>query len=227
MSCPPNSHYEACASPCPVTCPYPDQQHYCTDTCVEACVCDSGFVLSAGACVPTNQCGCSFEGAYYQQGQMFWADDQCHRLCECDRNLRVVVCRESSCASGESCSVVNGSRGCQPMSSAVCVASGDPHYHTFDGLRFDFQGTCVYQLAALCIDKEALVPFNVTVQNEHRWSREVSFTKTVNVSVNRFTITMTREHPYQILVSTQYALTHLIYTSRVENHFCSKKVWFY
>ncbi|XDV31973.1 hypothetical protein PO909_002888 [Leuciscus waleckii] len=205
MSCPPNSHYEACASPCPVTCPYPDQQRYCTDTCVEACVCDSGLVLSAGACVPTNQCGCSFEGAYYQQGQTFWADDQCHRLCECDRNLRVVVCRESSCASGESCSVVNGRRSCQPMRSAVCVASGDPHYHTFDGLRFDFHGTCVYQLAALCIDKDGLVPFNVTIQNEHRWSRAVSFTKTVNVSVNGFTITMTREHPSRILVDGQLA----------------------
>ncbi|XP_067306883.1 IgGFc-binding protein [Pseudorasbora parva] len=199
MSCPPNSHYEACASPCPVTCPYPDQQHHCTDTCVEACACDSGFVLSAGACVPTDQCGCSLEGAYYHQGQKFWADDQCQRLCECDRDLRVVVCRESSCASGEICSVVNGSRSCQPMSSAVCVAAGDPHYRTFDGLRFDFQGTCVYQLAALCINKKGLVPFNVTVENERRWSRAVSFTKTVNVSVNGLTITMTREHPHQIL----------------------------
>uniref|UniRef100_A0A8C1ECA5 VWFD domain-containing protein n=1 Tax=Cyprinus carpio carpio TaxID=630221 RepID=A0A8C1ECA5_CYPCA len=196
MSCPPNSHYEACASPCPATCPYPNQQPNCTDTCVEACVCDSGFVLSAGTCVPTNQCGCFYEGAYYQQGQTFWADEQCHRLCECDRNLSAVVCRESSCAVGESCSIVNGSRRCQPVSrSAICTGSVDPHYRTFDGFHFDFQGTCVYQLAALCLHNASLVPFNVTVKNDHRWSSAVSFTNTVNVTVNGFTITLTREHP--------------------------------
>uniref|UniRef100_A0A672MAK9 VWFD domain-containing protein n=1 Tax=Sinocyclocheilus grahami TaxID=75366 RepID=A0A672MAK9_SINGR len=202
MSCPPNSHYEVCASPCPATCPYPNQQPNCTDTCVEACVCDSRFVLSAGTCVPTNQCGCFYEGAYYQQGQTFWADEQCHRLCECDRNLSAVMCRESSCAVGESCSIVNGSRRCRPVSrAAICIGSVDPHYRTFDGFHFDFQGTCVYQLAALCIHNASLVPFNVTVKNDHRWSSAVSFTNTVNVTVNGFTITLTREHPYQLLVS--------------------------
>ncbi|XP_056329790.1 IgGFc-binding protein [Danio aesculapii] len=205
ISCPPNSHYEARTSPYAVTCSYPDQPQNCTDTCVEACVCDSGFVLSADTCVPTNQCGCSFEGVYYQPGQTFWADNQCLRLCECNRNLSVVVCRESSCPVGERCSVVDGKCKCQPMSTGECVASGDPHYRTFDGLRFDFQGTCVYQLAALCVDKEGLVPFNVTVQNDHLWGNAVSFTKTVNVSVNGFSITMTREHPNQILVDGQLA----------------------
>ncbi|XP_016349977.1 IgGFc-binding protein-like [Sinocyclocheilus anshuiensis] len=198
MSCLPNSHYEACASPCPATCPYPNQQLNCTDTCVEACVCDSGFVLSAGTCVPTNQCGCFYKGAYYQQGQTFWADEKCHQLCKCDQSL-AVVCHESSCAPDESCLVINGSRGCHAMSSAVCVAAGDPHYSTFDGLHFDFQGTCVNQLAALCIDKDGLVPFNVTIQNDHRWSSAVSVTKMVNVTVKGFTITLTSEHQYQLL----------------------------
>lgn len=211
MSCLPNSHYEARTSPYAVTCSYPDQPQNCTDTCVEACVSDSGFVLSADTCVPTNQCGCSFEGVYYQPGQTFWADNQCLRLCECDRNLSVVVCRESSCPAGERCSVADGKRRCQAVSTGECVASGDPHYRTFDGLRFDFQGTCVYQLAALCVDEEGLVPFNVTVQNDHLWGNAVSFTKTVNVSVNGFSITMTRDHPNQILVSTitKYARMHI------------------
>ncbi|XP_057206432.1 IgGFc-binding protein isoform X2 [Triplophysa rosa] len=205
MNCQPNSHYEACASPCPVTCPHTNQQTVCSDTCVEACVCNSGFILSAGTCVPADQCGCFFEGTYYQPGQSFWLDEGCHQLCECDRSLGVVVCRDSSCGPAEICSVVDGRRSCQPASTALCFATSDPHYRTFDGHHFDFQGTCVYQLAALCEDKEGLVPFNVTVQNEHRGNTAVSFPKTVNVFVNGFTVTMTREHPYQILFDGQLA----------------------
>ncbi len=69
----------------------------------------------------------------------------------------------------------------------------------------------MYQLASLCTDKDGLVPFNVTIQNDDRLSSAVSVPKTVNVSVNGFTITMTREHPYQLLVSTvtQYTLVGL------------------
>uniref|UniRef100_A0A9J8AAS9 VWFD domain-containing protein n=1 Tax=Cyprinus carpio carpio TaxID=630221 RepID=A0A9J8AAS9_CYPCA len=93
----------------------------------------------------------------------------------------------------------------------LCGNFNDPHYRTFDGFHFDFQGTCVYQLAALCIDNTSLVPFNVTVKNDHRLSHAVSFTHTVNVTVNGFTITLTREHPYRLLVSTvtQYTLIGL------------------
>lgn len=147
----------------------------------------------------------------FYEGKTFWADEQCHRLCVCDRNLSAVVCHNSSCAVRESCTVVNGSRSCQPVSRpAVCTGSVDPHYRTFDGFHFDFQGTCVYQLAALCINNTSLVPFNVTVKND-RLSHAVSFTHTVNVTVNGFTITLTREHPYRLLVSTvtQYTLIGL------------------
>ncbi|KAF3850813.1 hypothetical protein F7725_012585 [Dissostichus mawsoni] len=47
MSC--HSHYEICTSPCQPSCPFPDQKSPCPGACVEACVCDKGYVLSAGA----------------------------------------------------------------------------------------------------------------------------------------------------------------------------------
>ncbi len=120
-------------------------------------------------------------------------------------------CYYHRCPEKETCRSEHGNAVCVPQYNSTCWAWGDPHYHTFDGYSFDFQGTCVYQLAALCINNTSLVPFNVTVKNDHRWNNAVSFTHTVNVSVNGFTITLTRERPYQLLVSTvtQYTLIGL------------------
>lgn len=201
MACQRHSHYEECASPCQPTCPFPEQKHTCKGPCMETCVCDKGYVLSAGTCVPDNTCGCSYQGRYYKQGETFWDDEACGRLCECDEKMGIVICREASCSATEKCGVVNGVRACHPISHATCSASGDPHYHTFDGRRFDFQGTCVYQLAGLCSQGPGIVPFNVTVQNENRASKVVSYTKTVTFSIHGITLTMSRQYPYKVLVS--------------------------
>ncbi|KAJ4930907.1 hypothetical protein JOQ06_025210, partial [Pogonophryne albipinna] len=206
MSCQRHSHYEICTSPCQPSCPFPDQKSPCPGACVEACVCDKGHVLSAGVCVPAKSCGCSYQGRYYKPGQHFWADEACGRLCECDTTLGMVTCHEASCSAQEMCTVVDGERTCQPISHATCTASGDPHYRTFDGRRFDFQGTCVYQLVGLCSQQQGLVPFKVTVQNDHRGSKAVSYTRTVTFSIYGITLTISREYPHKVLVSTDLEL---------------------
>lgn len=201
MDCPRNSRYHDCASACPSTCPFPDKPQKCNKKCVQGCVCLKGYALSDGACVPVKSCGCSYEGRYYKAGQRFWADDACGRRCKCDTTLGMVTCQEASCSANERCSVVNGERACVPTSHATCTASGDPHYKTFDGHKFDFQGTCVYQLAKLCNDNPDLVPFKVNVQNDHRGRKSVSFTKTVEISIYGITITLSRDFPNKVLVS--------------------------
>lgn len=200
MNCPRHSHYEECASPCQPSCPFPDEPVICTLNCVQSCVCDKGYVLSGGVCVPKDSCGCSYEGRYYKPGQRFWADEGCGRLCECDTTLGLVKCSEASCSAKEVCTLVDGQRTCAATSHATCSASGDPHYHTFDGHRFDFQGTCVYQLVGLCSRQEGLEPFNVTVQNDHRGSTSVSFTKTVKLYIYGITLTLSKQYPHRILV---------------------------
>ncbi|XP_069552328.1 IgGFc-binding protein isoform X1 [Brachyistius frenatus] len=215
MSCQRHSHYEDCASPCQPSCPFPEEKHGCKEACVETCVCDKGYVLSGGVCVPAKTCGCSYEGRYYKPGQRFWADEACGRLCECDTILGMVTCREASCSANERCSVNDGERACRAISHATCTASGDPHYRTFDGRKYDFQGTCVYQLVGLCSQQSGLVPFKVTVQNDHRGSKAVSYTRTVKFSIYGVTLTISREYPYRVLLDGQLASLPLDYNNEL------------
>lgn len=78
---------------------------------------------------------------------------------------------------------------------------------TFDNKKFDFQGTCVYQLAALCSKDPELVPFEVLVQNDHRGHRVVSYTKLVEIKVHSLSIVITKTHKGLIMVrSTSFCV---------------------
>lgn len=96
----------------------------------------------------------------------------------------------------------DGVLGCVPVSSATCQASGDPHYVTFDGRRYDFMGACVYLLAGTCGSNNMTLPeFRVLVENEHRGSQAVSYTGAVRVEVYGVELVMSRKKPGQVMVS--------------------------
>lgn len=108
--------------------------------------------------------------------------------CTCGEN-GAVSCQKTKCRAGEACKVVRAVQGCHPVGQAKCVASGDPHYISFDGRRFDFQGTCVYTLAKVCDDdKGQLTTFTVTQGNEKYGDGRVAVTKSVSVSVYDYVI---------------------------------------
>ncbi|KAI8518361.1 hypothetical protein Bbelb_043780 [Branchiostoma belcheri] len=87
LPCPPNSHYNPCASPCPPTCQDPNP--ICIQVCVECCECDAGYIMSGPHCVPIEECGCTDPetGRYYELGET-WVQNG--RRCECRENNNIV-----------------------------------------------------------------------------------------------------------------------------------------
>lgn len=104
---------------------------------------------------------------------------------------------------------MKGVQKCHAVGKGVCQASGDPHYTSYDGLKFDFQGTCTYTLTESCgIEGSNLVDFAVNVENV-QWNRNkrrvVSVTKLVAVKVYGFTLIM-RQKKSGILVRNGHRL---------------------
>ena len=59
-----------------------------------------------------------------------------------------------------------------------CGASGDPHYQTFDSVRFDFQGECRYFFVQNCKDQDPY--FDVMQQNQKDVrNQKVAFTSEI------------------------------------------------
>ncbi|XP_058260767.1 alpha-tectorin-like [Hemibagrus wyckioides] len=192
FQCPAHSHYEECGTSCPAACPSLSFPFPCTQHCQEGCQCDNGLVLSGDQCVQPTSCGCFHEGHYRQSGEQFWSGQQCQFHCACDGTSGFVNCSSSSCQEHEICHVIDGEYGCHSRPSATCSASGDPHYTSFDGHRFDFQGTCRYTLATVCNDTLGLPYFQVTARNEAWNGLSVSVTAEVYVNVSGHLVHVSR-----------------------------------
>ncbi|XP_007443211.2 IgGFc-binding protein-like [Python bivittatus] len=201
LTCPENSHYVSCGNACPATCSDRTAPSRCKNTCAEVCLCDQDYLFSGEKCVPKESCNCTYEGVTYRAEEEFWADENCQSRCKCDNKLGKTVCVKSSCKGKTKCIVINGIRGCHTTSYSTCIASGDPHYLTFDGTKYDFMGSCVYQMVGVCSKNPALTPFSVTVENDNRGSKAVSFTKVVTLEVYNMTISLSKNTRHRIEVN--------------------------
>jgi len=72
---------------------------------------------------------------------------------------------------------------------ALCNPSGDPHYRTFDGKTYEYQGTCKLNLASPCSSTQQPY-FNVFTKNVNRpnVSSVVSFPSYVEIVYNNDTV---------------------------------------
>uniref|UniRef100_A0A1W7RAG6 Hemocytin n=1 Tax=Hadrurus spadix TaxID=141984 RepID=A0A1W7RAG6_9SCOR len=121
LDCPAGMEYTDCGSSCPRTC---KQAEYECDNehCIDGCHCHAGMHLHKEACIPEDQCPCMHGDDEYLPGKKIPND--CNQ-CECLAGRW--ECTENVCDSR-------------------CTSTGDSHYKSFDGHKYQFKGKCSYYL---------------------------------------------------------------------------------
>ncbi|XP_039369185.1 IgGFc-binding protein-like [Mauremys reevesii] len=188
-----NSQYQLCGTACPATCVDPSAPAAAKTLRGKLSV-QGRFCAEPGKCVPKGSCGCLFEGRPFAPNESFWVDEACGTRCMCNAATRQVECVAAKCKRSERCGLVNGIRGCYPSSYATCSVTRNLHYATFDGQRYNFQGTCHYQLTALCKKAEGLVDFEVYFQENS--------TAPVQIKVYETDIRVSNQFPGKIMVNS-------------------------
>ncbi|XP_055489392.1 LOW QUALITY PROTEIN: SCO-spondin [Leucoraja erinacea] len=160
VSCPHNLIYTPHA--CPHTCDTLHDNRTCPDS-FEGCGCPEDLVLLGDRCVSPADCPCRHNGRLYQRGQSVHKD--CN-TCVCVGH--VWRCGREACA-------------------GRCLATGDPHYVTFDGRAFSFQGDCGYLLV-----QDVAAGLAVSAQNMPCGTGHVSCTKAVTITLGSTSIHLMR-----------------------------------
>ncbi|XP_069713790.1 otogelin isoform X2 [Phaenicophaeus curvirostris] len=125
--------------------------------CVSGCVCPLGLVKHGDVCLDAEECPCSWKGKEYFPGD------------------KVI----SSC---HTCICQHGSFQCtfHPCPS-MCTAYGDRHYRTFDGLTYDFVGTCKVYL----VKGTSSTSLSVIVENINCFNTGMICRKNVFINVGK------------------------------------------
>ncbi|XP_061453706.1 IgGFc-binding protein-like [Rhineura floridana] len=200
IACPANAYYDFCGTACPPSCANLTATTECHKPCVAGCFCREGYVLNSGVCVPLGQCGCRLNGHSYQLGEEVILTDTCSRKCSCKQPGHSMECQDHTCGTLERCKMMDGIRGCYPVTYGTMWAFGYLHYITFDGIAFDYRGVCRYTLTRYCGPPGHLPAFTIHVNNEHKGSIAASWTSLVELDVygQRITVAGRQEGKVQV-----------------------------
>ncbi|VDI14319.1 Hypothetical predicted protein [Mytilus galloprovincialis] len=128
----------------------------------------------------------------------------CHPDAKCHRGR--CVCRKGF--------VGDGVNSC--TETCTCIASGDPHYKSFDGQVIHFMGICTYTMVK-STSNDKCGGFEVQVQNEHRGANtKVSYTQYVLVKLADATIRLDKKNVVfvnDVQVYTPYSCTNFEITT--------------
>ncbi|XP_074774746.1 mucin-2 [Athene noctua] len=136
-----------------------------------------GLITSPPSSTPGKNCSI-LPNESYAPGESWWLCDCFQAICIEDNIIQVVpiVCNpppKPTCANGLSPVQVIDEDGCcwHWECDCYCTGWGDPHYMTFDGLYYSYQGNCTYVLVEE-INKK-VDNFGVYIDNYHCDTRDV------------------------------------------------------
>lgn len=136
---------------------------------------------------------CVHKGKTYKSGEAWQSGcDECTCWPNGHARCTPLSCPPLECPSGSK--MVQKSGQCCPSceySEGVCTVFGDPHYKTFDGRIFNFQGSCKYLLAQDCGSGDNNnSSFTVRITNDARDSLAFSWTRTITVRLHDLKISL-------------------------------------
>ncbi|XP_034536187.1 otogelin [Notolabrus celidotus] len=127
------------------------------EPCVAGCSCPPGLLKHGDECFEPASCPCLWKGKEYYPGDR--VSSPCHQ-CVCQHGT--FQCEFHPCPS-------------------MCMAYGDRHYRTFDGLLFDYVGACKVYL----VKSSADVMLSIAAENVDCFDSGVICRKSLLISIGR------------------------------------------